>query len=120
MTKKSPRPPVAKPAGWRTNAYLVAYTIHVVNKDQYEIPEGDPMEKPIDVALEDMGDLHMMGNVWIVEAPARSRSPTGLRNKLRELLGPGDELLIVPVNRPDRVTGIEINDALDLLMGMYG
>ncbi len=120
MTKKSPRSPVGKPAGWRTNTYLVAYTIHIVNREQYKTPEGDPVEKPIDVALEDMGGLHMMGTVWILEAPARSRSPTGLRNKLRELLDPGDELLIVPINRPDRVTGVEINDALDLLMGMYG
>ena len=120
MTRKPSRPPVGRPIGWHTNTYLVAYTIHIVNRDRYKTPEGDPVEKPIDVALEDMGGLRMMGNVWIVEAPARSRSPTGLRDKLRELLDPGDELLIVPINRPDRVTGVEINDALDVLMGMYG
>ena len=120
MTRKSSRRPVGRPAAWHTNTYLVTYTIHVVNRDRYKTPEGDPMEKPIDVALEDMGGLRMMGNVWIVEAPARSRSPTGLRNKLRELLDPGDELLIVPINRPDRVTGVEIDEALDLLIGMYG
>ena len=113
MTKKSYRPPVRFPASWHTNTYLVAYTIDIFNSDQYKTPEGDPVEKPIDVALEDMGGLRMMDTVWIVEAPARSRSPTGLRDKLRELLDPGDELLIVPINRPDRVTGVEINDALD-------
>ena len=120
MPEKPLRSPVSKSAGWHTNTYLVAFTIHVVNRDQYKTPEGDPVEKPIDVALEDMDGLHMMGNVWIVEAPARSRSPTGLRDKLRELLDPGDELLVVPINRPDRVTGVEIDDALDLLMSMYG
>ena len=41
---KSPRSPVGKPAGWRTNTYLVAYTIHIVNREQYKTPEGDPVK----------------------------------------------------------------------------
>ncbi len=109
-----------------TYTYLVAYSIHIVNRDQYKTPEGDPVEKAIDIDLEDMGGLRMMPflgvtyGVWIVEAPARARSPTGLRNRLRELLDPGDELLIAPIHRPDKMTGVEINDALDILHGMYG
>ena len=91
---------------------LLSYTIDVVNRDQYKTPEGDPMEKPIDVALEDMGDPHMMGNVRIVEAPARSRFPPGLRDKRLELMDSGEEFLIVPVNRPERVTGVERATAL--------
>ena len=119
------RPP-AYPAGWRTNTYLVAYSIHIVNRDQYKTPEGDPVEKAIDIALEEMNGLRVMpfldarGGIWIVEGPARARSPTALRNRLRELLDPGDELLVAPIHRPDKMTGVEIDDALDLLHGMYG
>ena len=123
MAKKSTTQHAFK---YHTNTYLVAYSIHIVNRDKYKTHEGDSIEKPIDVVLEDMGGLRVMpflgviGAIWITEAPARFRSPNLLRDKLRKLLDAGDELLIAPLHRPDRITGVEINESLDLLIGMYG
>lgn len=103
-----------------TKICLVAYSIHAMNRDNYKTPEGNPAEHPIETHLEDMGGLRVFGDIWFVEAPPRARCSNSLRRRLGELLDPGDELLVVPVNRPDRVRGIEINEALELLRAMHG
>ena len=54
-----------------------------------------------------------MGSVWVVEVPGYS--PKNLRDKLGEYLEDGDELIVAPLSRPDRVTGVEIETALEIL-----
>lgn len=106
------RAPKSVPHRSPSHTYLVVYKIHVVNEGRY----GDPSpftDKPIDVALEEMAGLHVMGTVWVVEVPGHS--PRNLRDRLREYLDDGDELLIAPLSRPDRVTGLEIKPALEIL-----
>ena len=126
MSKKSPPRVSGNPPGWYTNTYLVAYSIHVVNLDRYTKEDGTTVERPIEIDLEDLNGLKVIPflrgdhGVWIVQAPARFRSAKKLRDRFREILDPGDELLIVPINRPNKITGIEVEDALDLLHGMYG
>ena len=127
ISKVAPRVPryVGSASRWITNTYLVAYSIHLGNRVLHRDAEGKLAEKDIDIHLEDMGGLLVlpfldsMGGVWIVEGPPRARSPIGLRDNLRKLLLPGDELLVVPINRPDRVTGVEIDDALQTLRERY-
>lgn len=92
--------------------YLVAYKLHVVNQGCHEL---DPnfYEQPIDITLDEMAGLHVMGTVWIVETPGYS--PKSLRDLLCDQLKDGDELVIAPLPRPDRVTGFGIKDALKVL-----
>ena len=113
------RPPIVSYALPLTKICLVAYSIHAMNRDNYKTPEGNPAEHPIEAYLEDMGGLRVFGDIWFVEAPPRARCSSSLSRILRELLDPGDELLVVPIHRPDRARGVAINDALETLYAMY-
>lgn len=117
MMTKRPIPTYASPL---TKICLVAYSIRAMNRNNYQTPEGNPAEHPIEVHLEDMGGLRVFGDIWFVEAPPRARCSSSLSRRLRELLDPGDELLVVPIHRPDRARGVEINEALELLRAMHG
>lgn len=113
MVHKPLHPPKSVPYRSPNHTYIVAYKIHVVNEGRYETSQDLPMKKTIDVALEDMKGLRVLGTVWVVEVPGYS--PSRLRGLLGEYLGCGDELLIAPLSRPDRVTGLEIEEALEIL-----
>ena len=111
MARKPLRKPKDVPHRSPSHTYLVVYKIHVVNEDP--VSPSPFVDKPIDVALEEMAGLHVMGTVWIVEVPGYS--PKNLRDELGDYLDDGDELLIAPLPRPDRVTGLEIKPALEIL-----
>lgn len=111
-TKKPLHPP--KELGYRSNdhTYIVVYKIHVVNEPLDETDQ--PAENLIHEALGEMAGLRVFGTVWVVEVPGYS--PRRLRDFLGERLKEGDELLIAPLSRPDRVTGLEIEEAIEILM----
>ena len=113
MAHKPLHPPKSIPYRSRNHTYIVAYKIHVANESPCEVSQSVPAEKPIDVALEDMAGLRVLGTVWVVEVPGYS--PKRLRDLLGEHLGCGDELLVAPLSRPDRVAGLEIEEALEIL-----
>ena len=111
--RKPLRPPNSLSHRSPSHTYIVVYKIHVVNEALYETGQDQPTEKPIDMALEDMAGLNVFGTLWVVEVPGYS--PRMLRDLLGEYLNEGDELLIAPLSRPDRVTGLEIGEALEML-----
>lgn len=107
------RPSKRLPNRSPSHTYIVAYKIHAMNELAREISVSAPAEKPIDVALDDMAGLNVLGSVWVVEIPGYSSK--NLRDLLREYLLDGDELFVAPLTLPDRVTGVEIESALEIL-----
>ena len=112
MAHKPLHPP--KSLGYRSpnHTYIVVYKIHVVN-ERPETSQDQPEPMPIHEALEGMAGLNVFGTLWVVEVPGYS--PRRLCDLLSEQLNEGDELLIAPLSRPDRVTGLEIEEALEIL-----
>ena len=114
MAHKPLRTPNRLTHRYRNHTYIVAYKIHFANERLYEVVGQDlPAERLIDSALLEMEGLHVLGSVWIVKVPGYS--PKNLRDRLRDCLDDGDELLIAPLSRPDHVTGLEIKPALKIL-----